>query len=119
MSVFSDKIAAIKARVSALWAAFKLDFNERFMKFDTIRGIIKVPVGLVLAYMAIYHIQFFFQTVGVCAGIYLTVDGLRNVFVNPIKQDLAHADKIVTRVNANAAGSPAGVASGPVVVATK
>lgn len=86
-----------------------MDFSERFMTFDTIRGLMKVPVGLVLAYMALYHIQFFFQTCGVSAGIYLSIDGLRNIFSNEIKKELAKIDKINRRICANACnlGSPA------------
>lgn len=109
MSNFSVAFAAFKSKARELWEAFKMDFNERFMNFDTIRGLIKVPVGLTLAYMALYHIQFFFQTCGACAGLYFSIDGLRNIFSNEIKKELAKIDKINRRICANAciSGSPA------------
>ncbi len=69
-----------------MWERFKMDFKERFLNFETAKGIYMVPAGLVIVYCAIYYIAFVIQVAFAVFGWYMVSDGLRKIWVNRIKQ---------------------------------
>lgn len=85
------------------FSELKQDFKERFLTFETAKGIYLLPFGLILIYTGWYYIQFLLQTVAVLGGVYLASEALRKIFVNRIKQaakikDMVsqHVDTVVT-----------------------
>jgi hypothetical protein len=78
-----------------MWKKFKRDFRERFLNFETAKGMYLVPAGAAIIYITLFHIQFIIQSTGVLLGGYALFEGLRKVFVNRIKQ-AAVVEKLVT-----------------------
>jgi hypothetical protein len=72
-----------------MWKKFKRDFRERFLNFETAKGMYLIPTGAAIIYVTLFHIQFIIQCVGVLLGGYALFEGLRKVFVNRIKQAAA------------------------------
>ncbi len=68
---------------------FKKDFKERFLNFETAKGIYMVPAGVIIVYASIFHVSFVIQTAFALGGWYCASEGLRKIFVNRIKQALA------------------------------
>ena len=66
----------------------KKDFKERFLTFETAKGIFLVPAGLIIIYAAIFHVSFVIQTTFAIGGLYAVSEGIRKIQVNRVKQDL-------------------------------
>lgn len=71
------------------WKRFKQDFKERFLNFETAKGIYLLPAGVVVVYVSIYHIEFVIQTACTLAGLYFIYEGFRKITVNRIKEGRA------------------------------
>lgn len=71
-----------------MWEKFKADFTERFLNFETAKGIYMVPAGLIIVYCAVFYIAFVIQVAFGLLGWYIFSEGLRKIFVNRIKQAL-------------------------------
>lgn len=69
-----------------MWEKFKQDFMERFMTFETAKGIYLIPAGLAIMYVSVFYMQYIIQATGIIFGWYMTSEGMRKVFVNRIKQ---------------------------------
>ena len=69
------------------WSKLKMDFVERFLNFETAKGIYLVPAGFITIYVSIYYIQYLFIVGGCLLGWYLVSEGLRKVFVNRFAQE--------------------------------
>lgn len=80
-----------------MWKKFKHDFVERFLNFETAKGIYMVPAGIILTYMAIFHIAFIIQTAAGLLGWYTTSEGLRKIFVNRVKQKVKFEERVRKR----------------------
>lgn len=72
-----------------MWEKLKRDFKERFMNFETAKGIYLFPAGCIMIYTSIYHIEFVIQAAGVLSGGYFIYEGLRKILVNRVKQAIA------------------------------
>ena len=70
------------------WDAIKMDIKERFLTFETAKGIYLVPAGLAITYAAIFHVAFVIQTAFGLLGWFIFSDGVCKIFVNRVKQDL-------------------------------
>lgn len=68
---------------------FTQDLKERFLKFGTFSGPIKIGIALGVIYTAVFHLAFAIQAYIIGRGVILTIEGLRETFVNPIKQEVA------------------------------
>lgn len=88
-----------------------MDFKERFLNFETAKGIYMVPAGLAMAYAAIFHIAFVIQVSFALLGWYLFSEGLRKVWVNRVKQSLKKDQMKSTRLAAS--GEPTTTAKVP------
>lgn len=80
-----------------MWERFKMDFRERFLNFETAKGIYMVPAGLFIVYFAIFHIAFVIQVTFAIYGWYMFSEGLRKIFVNRIKQAVKQDQLIADR----------------------
>lgn len=67
---------------------FTQDIKERFLNFETAKGIYLVPAGLIVVFASIYYISYVIQVAFGLFGWYLFSEGLRKIFVNRIKQSL-------------------------------
>ena len=85
----SDTTPAVpKAPTSplSLWERFKMDFVERFLTFETAKGVYLAPAGLLVIAIAVFFQQYTIEVVGVIFGWYMFSEGLRKISVNRIKQ---------------------------------
>lgn len=89
-----------------MWEKFKRDFRERFLNFETAKGIYLMPAGLVVIYVTIFHLRFLIQTVGCLFGLYVFVEGARKTFVNRVKQQVKVEAMVEARVDATPAPVP-------------
>lgn len=96
------KFARVQRKVirMMMWQKVKQDLKERFLNKETARGLYKIPAGIALAYVAVFFIQFVFQTAFVLLGLYLVCSGLYEFFVNPIKAEAKLWTKIEEKQNA-------------------
>lgn len=77
-----------------MWKNFKRDFKERFMKFETLRGIILMPSGIILILTTWTHLQYSIQVFMTSVGVYWFIDGLRKIFVNRVKQQVVLDEQV-------------------------
>lgn len=77
-----------------------MDVRERFLNFETAKGIYMIPAGLLICYVTWFHIQFVIQATGLLLGWYIFSEGLRKVWVNRIKEALKKEELITARVEA-------------------
>jgi len=69
------------------WDKIKMDIRERFLNFETAKGIYLVPAGLLVCYVSLYYQQHVITVCGVLFGWYMVSEGLRKVWVNRFKQE--------------------------------
>jgi hypothetical protein len=69
------------------------DFKERFLTFETVKGIYLLPAGGVICYVTLFYLQYVIQAFCLVLGVYMMVEGSRKIFVNRVKQSLA-ADRL-------------------------
>lgn len=62
------------------------DIKERFLNFETVRGIYLLPAGVIGLYITWSNLQFVIQIAATAGFGYLILDGLRKVFVNRVQQ---------------------------------
>jgi hypothetical protein len=65
------------------------DFKERFLNFETVKGIYLLPAGGVICYVTLFYLQYVIQAFCLALGVYMMVEGSRKIFVNRVKQSLA------------------------------
>jgi uncharacterized membrane protein len=65
------------------------DFKERFLNFETVKGIYLLPAGGVICYVTLFYLQYVIQAFCFALGVYMMVEGFRKIQVNRIKQSLA------------------------------
>lgn len=70
-----------------LWEKIKMDFKERFLNFETAKGIYLMPAGLITVATTLYYQQHLLTVLGVLFGWYMFSEGLRKVWVNRYKQE--------------------------------
>lgn len=70
------------------WNEFKRDFKERFLNFETAKGIYLFPVGVFGIYVAVWHIEYAIQAMALAYFGYMTFEGVRKIFVNRILQSI-------------------------------
>lgn len=88
-SWFTTLSPEVKAKLLTLWESFKMDFKERFLNFETAKGIYLAPAGLITIFISIYYQQYVIQGLGIIFGWYLFSEGLRKVIVNRFAQNRA------------------------------
>lgn len=76
---------------------FKIDCKERFLNFETLRGLYLTPAGLITCYVSIYHIQYIIQAMGLSFGWYIVSDGLHKILVNRVKQKVKFNRHVASR----------------------
>lgn len=64
----------------------KMDLKERFLNYETAKGIYFIFAGLLTIYVSMFYQQYIIQVLGLTWGWYNVSEGLRKVFVNRIKQ---------------------------------
>ena len=72
----------------------KSDFKERFVNYETVKGIYFLLAGLLTTYISIFYQQFVIQGIGATFGLYFVIEGLRKIFINRIKQ-IAKQTKLI------------------------
>lgn len=75
-----------------------MDLKERFLNFETAKGMYLIPAGFATMYVAIFHIQFVIQAVCCIFGWYLVSEGARKVWVNRIKQAAKQSQMVEDRL---------------------
>jgi len=71
------------------WQKFITDLKQRLLKFDALRGLILLALGIAIALTAYYVEQHVILVASIGVGIFLTVEGLRRITKNPIKEQIA------------------------------
>lgn len=65
----------------------KMDLKQRFLNYETAKGVFFVAAGLIITWTAWFKIQF---TIQICATIFglgfFVVEGVRKISVNRVKQ---------------------------------
>lgn len=61
------------------------DLKERFLTFETVKGVYLLPAGGVICYVPIFHLQDGIQAFCLALGIYMMVEGARKIQVNRVK----------------------------------
>lgn len=82
-----------------MWEAFKRDMKERFLNFETAKGMFLIPAGLAGLYTTWYYTQFIIQVGCSILFIYMSSEGLRKIFVNRIKQAAKQSAMLRERIN--------------------
>lgn len=70
------------------------DLKQRFLKFDTLHGLYLVPLAMWALYDLIYFQEQLYIVQSITFVAYVTVEGLRKIFSNPVKRE---ALKVVSR----------------------
>lgn len=81
-----------------MWDKIKMDIKERFLNFETAKGVYMVPAGLIIAYAAVFYIAFVIQVAFGLLGWYMFSEGLRKIWVNRVKQELKRDQMKATRL---------------------
>lgn len=81
-----------------MWEKFKQDFKERFLNFETAKGMYLIPAGLIGCYVSIYHVEYVIQAIGLLFSWYAVSEGLRKVWVNRVKQESKRAMMVEARL---------------------
>jgi hypothetical protein len=58
------------------------DLKERFLNFETVKGIYLLPAGGVICYITLFYLQYVIQAFCLALGIYMMVEGFRKIQVN-------------------------------------
>lgn len=66
-----------------------MDFKERFLNFETFKGVYLLPVGLIGLWVTLTHIQYLLYIIGFAYFGYMAIEGARKISVNRIKQQVA------------------------------
>lgn len=85
-----------------LWMVLKRDFKERFLKFETVRGLMLMPFGVILAVTTWTHFQYSIQVFMTATGLYWFVDGAYKIFVNRVKEQVKLQKQVEYAVAADA-----------------
>ena len=64
------------------------DFKERFLNFETVKGVYLLPAGVLSATSPVFP-HYVIQAFCFALGIYMMVEGFRKIQVNRVKQSLA------------------------------
>lgn len=67
------------------WANIK----QKLLNFDTVRGLILLPLGISIALVAYYAEQHVILTACIGVGVFLAVEGLKKILSNPVKASVA------------------------------
>lgn len=79
------------------WEKLKRDLKERFLNFETAKGFYLIPAGLAISYVAAYYMQYLMQTAGVLFGWYWASIGVWKIFINPVKAEAEHWNRVEAR----------------------
>lgn len=86
--------------MSEFWTKFRKDFKERFMTFETAKGMYLIPAGLIGLYFTWYELQYLIQVAATLVFWYMISEGLRKVTVNRIKQQATKDTLVLERLTA-------------------
>jgi len=93
-----------------MWEKIKQEIRERFLNFETAKGIYMIPAGSVIIYVSVYYQQYLFMATGVIFGWYCVSEGLRKMLVNRFAQarkqkEIADAREALAGGGADKAGA--------------
>lgn len=74
------------------------DFKERFLNFETVKGVYLLPAGGVICYVTLFYLQYVIQAFCLALGVYMMVEGSRKIFVNRVKQKIATESLVEKRL---------------------
>lgn len=83
--------------------SIKTDLKQRFLKFEAVHGLYKIPLGGLLIYVgainipylqAMLQLQFVLHDLAIFIGVKSVVEGLHDVLHNPVKKE---ALKVINR----------------------
>jgi hypothetical protein len=72
------------------------DFRERFLNFETVKGVYLLPAGGAICHVTLFYLQYVIQAFCLAFGIYMMVEGCRKILVNRVKQKIA-TEKLVEK----------------------
>ncbi len=81
--------------------SIKQDLYERFVKFETLRGLYRVPAGLLVLFTVWTHLQFALQVYFTVEALAMIGAGLRQIFVNRVKQEAKLKQQVAQRIMAD------------------
>lgn len=76
--------------------SFFTDLKQRFLKFDVIHGLYKIPLGIILIWCAgsnlpylaaMLQIQYSIHDIAIFIGLKSLIEGLHDLFHNPVKKN--------------------------------
>lgn len=79
------------------WERIKMEIKERFLNFETAKGVYLVPSGIITMYITVYQQQHVITALGLLFGWYLVSEGLRKIWVNRYKQARKEAEVVAQR----------------------
>jgi hypothetical protein len=74
------------------------DFKERFLNFETVKGVYLLPAGGVICYVTLFYLQYVIQAFCLALGVYMMVEGFRKIQVNRVKQKIATENLVEKRL---------------------
>jgi uncharacterized membrane protein len=74
------------------------DFKERFLTFETVKGVYLLPAGGAIYYVTLFYLQYVIQAFCLALGVYMMVEGFRKIQVNRVKQKIATENLVEKRL---------------------
>jgi uncharacterized membrane protein len=74
------------------------DLKERFLNFETVKGVYLLPAGGVICYVTLFYLQYVIQAFCLALGLYMMVEGFRKIQINRVKQKIATEDLVEKRL---------------------
>jgi uncharacterized membrane protein len=74
------------------------DFKERFLTFETVKGVYLLLAGGAICYVTLFYLQYVIQAFCLALGVYMMVEGFRKIQVNRVKQKIATENLVEKRL---------------------
>jgi len=71
--------------------------RERLIRFEMLRGLIRVPIAIYVAVITVTNIEMSIKVVFLLGAACVFIEGLRDIFVNPVKQAINRKRLIAMR----------------------
>jgi uncharacterized membrane protein len=83
------------------------DFKERFLNFETVKGVYLLPAGGVICYVTLFYLKYVIQAFCLTLGVYMMVEGFKKIQVNRVKQKIATEGLVEKRLRSIEIEQPA------------
>lgn len=84
-------------KIRNFFKALSRDLVERFFNFKTIDAVWQAPIGCVIVYFAIYHVEHVIAAYFGARGVQMAYTGLYDFITNPVKREALFWNKVEKR----------------------